>query len=576
MHTLSVRAIVPFIAGVAAVALLITHNGSLPAVTTLATPAVERPSSEHPGVTVHAEGTKVLGRLPVAFVPNLGQWQHRARFVTRMGPMTVFLEEKGWTFTLAERTAAKGKDSANDNASARGVAVRMTFAGARAPELVAEDQLPGRHNYFLGNDPSKWRSDVPLYGAVRYREVDPGVDVRAHEHDGHFEYDLLLQAGAELGPVEISVEGAERMHLDANGALVMETALGPVRMPPPLSWEQGPSDERSLVTCRYVLRGEDRFGFKVAGRRPGWALVVDPGLMWSTFLGGMGGERPTALVLDAQGAATVTGSTNSSDFPTTPGAFNTTFSGFTNYTDVFVTRLSPTGSSLVYSTFIGGTSEDGAQALALDAQGGVTIAGNTWSNNFPTTPGAFDRSWNGPYNGDAFVTRLSPTGSTLVYSTFLGGTGGDWANAIAIDAQGAATVAGATDSFNFPTTPGAFDTSANGTPNDSFVTRLSPTGSSLIYWTFLGGAIGRDVVLALALDAQGGATVTGRTDSADFPTTPGAFDTSLDGSDDVFVTRLSPTGSSLVYSTFLGGRGSESRSPCSREDGPSRLRCRPF
>ncbi len=230
--------------------------------------------------------------------------------------MTVFLEQKGWTFTLVERTAEKEKD--RDNASARGVAVRMTFAGASTPALVAEDQLPGRHNYFLGNDASKWRSDVPLYRAVRYREVHRGIDVRAREQDGHFEYDLVLQPCAELEPVEIAVEGIEGMHLDGEGALVIETRLGPVRMPAPLSWEEGPSGERSLITCHYVLHGEDRFGFEVTGRRPGWALLVDPGLVWSTFLGGTGGDFARALALDAQGAATIAGSTSSTNFRPRP------------------------------------------------------------------------------------------------------------------------------------------------------------------------------------------------------------------------------------------------------------------
>ncbi len=384
---------------------------SVSAVATLAAAVsflcIGRPSPSHPTTpTPNVEGTKLLGRLPVAFVPNLGQWEHAASYVARIGAMSVFLEQKGWTFTLVERTAKKEIE----NASARGVAVRMRFSGTSAPVLAAEDQLPGRHNYFLGNDPSRWRSDVPLYGAVRYRDVHPGVDVRAREHDGHFEYDLLLKPGADLEPVEIAVEGVERIHLDGEGALVMETQVGPVRMPAPMSWEEDPLGEKSLVACYYVLRGENRFGFEVAGRRPGWALTVDPGLVWSTFLGGTGWEQAvSALALDAQGATTVAGETGSADFPTTLGAFDTTYN---LSPDAFVTRLSPTGSILLYSTFLGGgMSDDYATALALDAQGTATIAGRTSSADSPTTPGAFDTSYNDG-GADAFVTRLDmlPTG----------------------------------------------------------------------------------------------------------------------------------------------------------------------
>jgi hypothetical protein len=508
----------------------------------------------------NAEGTRLLARLPIAFVPNVGQWEHPACFVARIGGKTVFLEQRGWTFTLVERTAEKQKEK-GDNVAARGVAVRMTFAGASTPELAAEDRLPGRHNYFLGNDPSQWRSDVPLYRAVRYRGVHPGVDVRAREQDGHFEYDLLLQPGAELEPVEIAVEGIERMHLDGEGALVLETRLGPVRMTTPLSWEEGPSGERSLVTCRYVLRGEDRFGFEVLGRRPGWTLVVDPGLVWSTFLGGTNSDQANAIALDAQGAATVAGTTNSINFPTTPGAFDTTYDGGNTVGDAFVTRLSATGSGLVYSTFLGGGRDDSAHALALDAQGAATVAGYTYAADFPTTPGAFDTTHSGGNRIDAFVTRLSQTGSSLVYSTFLGGRSSGWvqAQALALDAQGSATVVGYTEAPNFPTTPGAFDTTHNGL-GDVFITRLSPTGSSLVYSTFLGGT-SYEEANAIALDAQGAVTVAGRTASSDFPTTPGAFDTIYNGGGrgDVFVTRLSPTGSSLDYATFLGGTDSDDR-----------------
>ena len=515
-----------------------------------------------PGVGL--DGTRCLFRLPVALVPNLGQWRHAASYVARIGRTTMFLDPDGWTLMQteswmhAEKAPFRGKaalelEDGTDTTPVRGVAVRMTVLGASARALAAESQLPGRHHYFLGNDPARWRTGVPLYGAVRYRQMLPGIDVRVCEQQGHFEYDLIVQPEASLGAIEIAVAGAERLYLDGEGALVMQTQLGPLRMPPPVSWEEAPSGERSPIRCRYELRGEDHFGFAIGGRRPGWTLVVDPGLVWSTYLGGSGLERVHALALNAQGAVTVAGMTYSADFPTTPGAFNTTFRGH----DAFVTKLSPTGSSLIYSTFLGGGFDE-VYGLALDTQGGAIVAGWTGSSTFPTTPGAFNTT---PLNNGiqrAFVTRLSPTGSSLVYSTFLGGgTGGDAALALTIDGQDSAIVGGRTGSPNFPTTPGAFDTTLNGN-YDGFVTKLSATGSSLVYSTFLGGSlvpggIGGDEVYAIALDGQGGVIVAGRTYSADFPTTPGAYATSLNGFQDAFVTRFTPTGSGLVYSTYLGG-----------------------
>ncbi len=514
---------------------------------------VERPSPAQPvAPTPRAEGTKLLGRLPVAFVPNLGQWDSPARYVARIGAMTMFLEEKGWSFTLVERTAAKGKDKASETQAARGVAVRMTFAGAGTPALVAEERLPGLHNYFLGNDPSKWRSDVPLYASVRYRDVQPGVDVRAREYDGHFEYDLLLAPGADLDAVEVVVEGSEGMYVDREGALVMQTALGPVRMPVPLSWEEGRSGAKSLVTCQYTLRGADRFGFEVPGRQPGWALVVDPGLVWSTFLGGSDLDEGRAVVVDGSGAVTTAGYVYSTNFPVTPGAFDQTYNGGN---DAFVARLAPSGSTLLWATYLGGSAEDAAFALVLDPSGDTLVAGSTRSTNFPTTLGAYDTTHNG--GTDAFVARLNATGSALAWSTLLGGSGNEDYPRLGLHLEPTGTVAlsGGTDSANFPTTPGAHDTSYNG-GGDAFVSRLAADGSSLLFSTFLGGT-GSDYAPKVGTDPNGLLTVAGYTGSADFPVTPGAYDTSFNGAEDAFVTRLNASGGGLTFSTFLGGSGRE-------------------
>lgn len=509
------------------------------------------------------EGARLLHRVPVAFVPNLGQWEHPARYVARLGATTVFLQDQGWTLTFVERGPSETADLPSKHSvprvpqmtkpvANRGVAVGMSFVGAREPELVAEQPLPGRHNYFLGNDPSKWRSDVSLFGAVRYRHLYEGVDVRVREEGGHLEYDVLLQPGADLEAVEIAVEGIERTHVDLEGALVMETKLGNLSMPAPKTWQEGPGGERVQVGCRYVLRGEGRFGFAVDGRRQDWTLTVDPGLVWSTFLGGGNLDSALAIALGVQGGTTVAGYTWSANFPATLGAFDTSLDG--SSMDAFVTQLSQAGAALVFSTFLGGAASDSASAIGIDRQGSATIGGYTTSSDFPTTPGAFGRVHSGL--SDVFVTRLSPTGAALSYSSFIGGGGDDYLQAIALDTQGAATVTGYTSSFNYPTTPGAFGTTYHGF-SDVFVTRLSPTGSSLTYSTFLGGG-NTDAALAIALDVQGAATVAGFTYSLDFPITPGAYGQYNNGGIvDAFVSRLSPTGSSLVYSTYLGGSGTD-------------------
>jgi hypothetical protein len=235
--------------------------------------------------------------------------------------------------------------------------------------------------------------------------------------------------------------------------------------------------------------------------------------------------------VDGAGNAYVTGFTFSADFPTTPGAFDTTFNPGTF--DAFVTKLNPAGSALVYSTYLGGASTDQGFGIAVDAAGNAYVTGWTVSADFPTTPGAFDTTAAG---ADAFVTKLNPAGSALVYSTYLGGASTDQGFGIAVDGAGNAYVTGLTVSADFPTTPGAFDTTFNG-GGDAFMTKLNPAGSALVYSTYLGGA-SNDQGSGIAVDGAGNAYVTGSTFSADFPTTPGAFDTTFNGSIDAFVTKF--------------------------------------
>ena len=294
-----------------------------------------------------------------------------------------------------------------------------------------------------------------------------------------------------------------------------------------------------------TLGDDDVFVTKL--NRAGSALV------YSTYFGGSSDDFVQALAVDGTGAAYVTGNTDSSDFPTTPGAFDTT----STHPIGFVTKLSPTGSTLDYSTLLGGSSGfDQPFAIAVDSTGAAYLTGRTGSADFPTTPGAFDRSYPGGQES-AFISKLNAAGSALVYSTFLGGSSNTNSGAgIAIDSSGAAYVSGVTASTDFPTTTGAFSTGYNGGNVDAFVTKLNPAGSSLVYSTYLGGNKSDDGN-AIAIDSTGAAYVTGATDSPNFPTTAGAFQTSLKGNTNGHVTKLNPNGSGLDYSTYLGGSGFE-------------------
>jgi hypothetical protein len=273
-------------------------------------------------------------------------------------------------------------------------------------------------------------------------------------------------------------------------------------------------------------------------------------LVYSTYLGGSGTDQGIDIAVDAAGSAYVTGTTDSTNFPTTAGAFQAALAGTS--TDAFVTKLSPAGAALVYSTYLGGSGSDQGVGIAVDAGGSAYVTGLTGSANFPTAS-PIQAALVG--SSDAFVTKLNPTGSApLVYSTYLGGSGAEQGNRIAVDAAGSAYVTGTTDSLNFPTTAGAFQTASGGL-DDAFVTKLTPAGSALAYSTYLGGS-GTEQSFGIAVDSAGSAYVTGTTDSPNFPTTAGAFDVTANGGFDAFVTKLTPAGSALVYSTYLGGSGS--------------------
>ena len=304
-------------------------------------------------------GATVYGRPPV-FVENRGQWDGDFLYKTRVGAMTVFVEKSGWTFTIEERKERPTKPDSEPMSgkgtpefdSTRGVAVRMRPVGSSGAEkVVPGGRSSGVHNYFLGNDPARWRTDLPLYEGVRLSNVWAGVDVGVRIEHGHFEYDVFVEPGADLSQVAFDVEGAEGLRLAADGELLIETPLGSVRQTAPKSWQILDDGRRETVRCDYVILGEKRFGFSVPDHDAERALVIDPGLIYSTYLGGTNGDHAYSVVLDATGAATVVGDPAATDFPTTPGAYDT---GFTGTSDAFVARLNAAGNALLYSTYLGG------------------------------------------------------------------------------------------------------------------------------------------------------------------------------------------------------------------------------
>jgi len=642
-----------------------------------------------------------LAGLPLSFEPNLGQADPRVKFLSRGRGYTLFLT-KDQAILAMQESGARSQESGEEGrpwSAARGpllcdrnskletrksaahcapnsnpespLIVRLRLQGANSGAKVAgQDELPGKSNYFIGNDPKKWRTRVPTYGRVRFASIYPGVDLVYYgEQNGQLEYDFVLAPGADPKRISLAIAAEaelggklKALRIASNGDLVVHLPDSELRLRRPVVYQarstvdsgesavqsrqrttdHGPRtafnpdpgiQNRKLVDARYVLKPDGTVTFETGPYDRTLPLVIDPVLSYSTYLGGSDMDYANGIAVDHSGNAYVTGYTASVDFPVVnavqsspgggscleDGAATPCFDAFvselnssgtalvystylggsdedygasiavdlsgdayvagytysTNFpvqnalqpnnaggVDAFVTELSAGGASLIYSTYWGGSLDDVGTGITVDSKGNAYLSGYTESTNFPVTSGAFQTTYgNGAHNG--FVVKFNSGGTQVGYSTYLGGSGDDYAYAAAVDSAGDAYVTGATNSTNFPSLNAFQPNYAGGqcavAPNtfpcyDAFVSKLNPAGSALLFSTYLGGT-GSDYGYAIALDSSANAYITGYTTSINFPTTPAAFDHVFSGAYDVFVAKLNSSGSALAYSTYLGGSG---------------------
>ncbi len=503
------------------------------------------------------------GNLPLYFETNKGQSNKQAKFLSH---------GKGYILSLTNDSAVFSLNKSNI------VSIKLLNANENT-KVTGIDKLPLMVNYFIGSDSHKWLREIKTYGKVKYADIYPGIDLVYYGNQKKLEYDFIVSPGATPNNIKLSYSGITDLNIDKKGQLILHTSEGNITQLAPFIY-QIVNGIKQKIDGKYVLYEDGKtIGFNVLSYDVTKPLIIDPVLVYSTFLGGVNNDFGWAIDVDSEGNAYVTGSTLSvSDFPTTAGVVQPKFGGGAAGSNIFVTKFNSQGVP-VYSTYIGGSGLTFGLDIKVDDSGNAYVAGTAYSQtSFPTTTGAYQTMFGGGA-ADVVVVKLNPSGSSLVFSTFLGGSSFDggtdqsangssnddgssifdsfWHMGIDLDGDGNIYVTGTTLSPDFPVIAGVLQsTKAGAGPSDAFVTKLNPAGSGLIYSTYLGGAsadLGNDI----AVDDSGNAYITGSTGSLDFPTTPNAFLSTINSPGNAFVTKLNPNGSALIYSTYLGGSDSD-------------------
>jgi hypothetical protein len=507
-----------------------------------------RPSGEPPARKTSTAARTF--RMPAALEENRGQTDASVRFLARARGFRAYLADRETVFALPHGTGPTSDPGARGGApSTRWDLLRMRFVGSQAAPIVGGIRARGVVHHLLGDDPAKWVVGVPLFREVEARDLYPGVTLRWRALDsGDLEYDLVLAPGADPSAVAMRFEGAQSVRAAADGSLEIATAGGVLRHGRPVAWQEKGGDRRA-VDATFAVRDDGTVGYAVRGADPALALVIDPVLTWSSFLGGSSTDALGDMTVAPDGSAVLVGSTGGSDLPVSTGAFRTSFPGGSS--SAFVARAAPDGSSLAWCTYLGGSAADYGDCAAVDPDGRVTVAGRTVSTNFPTKDAVQGTRPSG--TGSGYVARLAADGASLEYSTYLGGTANTVPQDVAVDAAGGALVVGYYSGSDFPTVNALQGTSGGG--SDAFAVRYASSGTSVAWSTYLGGG-GFDGAEAAAIRADGSVLVAGSTRSADFPTASPIQSTLL-GIEDAFVATIAADGSALTWSTYLGGSASD-------------------
>lgn len=528
-------------------------------------------------ITIDAKAKGMMhahyGKLPLYFIQNDGQMNEKVMFYGKGSGHTMFFTERGVYLSL---TSGQEQEATN-----RKLVKLIPLGANKHPEIKAEGLQKGKVNYLIGNDPEKWKTNIPTYQDVVYKDIYKNIDMKFYGNNHQLEYDIIVKPGANPSHIKLAYEGIEDLRVTEERNMEMYLKEGKIIQKKPYIYQEiggkrvevegrfniletrgkkhvgrystlkNPKSRiqnlSSTQTCPRHREGigEPKFvyGFHVASYDRRYPLIIDPVLVYSTYLGGSSLDRGYDIAVDTSGNAYITGLTESTDFPTASGYAGS----YAGNGDVFVTKIDATGSSLVYSTYLGGTGYDYGTSIAVDSSENVYVSGGTGSGDFPAVAAIYENHAGGDY--DAFISKIDASGSNLIYSTYLGGSSTDRGNDIAVDTSENTYITGYTSSTDFPAAGAIYESNAG--PPSAFVAKMNASGNSLVYSTYLGGN-DLDSGSNIDVDNSGNVYITGYTESDDFPMVA-PISGSYAGGGDAFITKINASGSSLVYSTYLGG-----------------------
>jgi hypothetical protein len=559
---------------------------------TVSEKSINKDSHNHFNNKIKAKVQENYNELPLYFIQNNGQIDASVEFYGKQKEQITLFTKRG-IYLVACQTAKDSKQERTEPYSVnhlpkvqRAASHQDSESGLFIPQseifhsqssiikllplnankelrIIAEDRVEGKVNYLIGNDPKKWKTDIPKYKTVVYKEVYKDVDIKFYGNNQQMEYDIIIKPGGDPSRVKFAYRGIKGLNITDEGNLETYLKDGLILQKRPYIYQEI-LGERVEIKGEFVIHDHKLqsvkvpenmdadhghrfiYGFRIGSYDKEYPLIIDPILVYSTYLGGNGSEWGRGIVVDTLGNAYITGETWSNNFPTISALYKNK-TGDARSPDIFITKINASG-TIIYSTYLGGSNDDISNGIAVDSSGNVYVTGHTHSADFPLSSAIYNKKKG---ESDAFVVKLNTSGDALVYSTYLGGSGPDRARGIAVDTKGNAYITGWTYSLDFPTISAVFGKKSAGF-HDAFITKINASGSKLVYSMYLGGS-NYDVGNGIAVDNYGNSYVTGYTNSTDFPTASAMYPTYAGGYHDAFITKINASGSKLIYSTYLGG-----------------------